>query len=166
MDTQGPVNSRRQGGQGGGGQQQQRHMLVLTGPRSGTVQPIPLSYLPPSASRISSSTRRAVWDALLDDDDDDDDLAVAAHRITKRARVAATSEAIDKGLQQVAGRSREGEECAVCLQDLLSDETLGAMPCSHAFHHHCISQWLRRNAVCPICRHRLPTPEEDEDLLI
>jgi len=48
-----------------------------------------------------------------------------------------------------AGRSREGEDCAVCLQAFRADETLMAMPCSHAFHQHCISEWLRRNPVCP-----------------
>ncbi|CAL4934608.1 unnamed protein product [Urochloa decumbens] len=146
MGAQGAVNFRWQGGQ--------RHMLVLTGPRSGTVQPIP--FLPPSSSS-SIAIRREVWDALLEDDGD---------RISKRARVAATSEAIHKGLREVAGRFREGEECAVCLQDLLSDETLGAMPCSHAFHHHCISQWLRRNAACPICRRRLPAAATEEDEVV
>jgi hypothetical protein len=36
-----------------------------------------------------------------------------------------------------------------------------AMPCSHAFHQHCISEWLCRNAVCPLCRLRLPEEEPD-----
>nr|XP_034593894.1 E3 ubiquitin-protein ligase Os03g0188200-like [Setaria viridis] len=66
-----------------------------------------------------------------------------APRSSKRARVAATEDAI-LGLQEVTGRS--GDECAVCLQDFRAEETLRAMPCSHAFHQHCISQWLRRNA--------------------
>ncbi|KAK8462565.1 hypothetical protein SEVIR_1G227001v4 [Setaria viridis] len=86
-----------------------------------------------------------------------------APRSSKRARVAATEDAI-LGLQEVTGRS--GDECAVCLQDFRAEETLRAMPCSHAFHQHCISQWLRRNAVCPLCRHELtatPTPEEKEE---
>ncbi|KAG2615839.1 hypothetical protein PVAP13_3NG050375 [Panicum virgatum] len=58
-----------------------------------------------------------------------------------------------------AGRSREGEDCAVCLQSFCADEK----PCSHAFQFHqdCISEWLRRNAVCPLCRHQLPPAEED-----
>ncbi|KAG2656125.1 hypothetical protein PVAP13_1KG061800 [Panicum virgatum] len=66
------------------------------------------------------------------------------HRSSKRARVAAASEAI---LPEVSGRSREGEECAICLQDFAAEETLGAMPCSHAFHRHCISKWLCRSAA-------------------
>ncbi|KAF8671285.1 hypothetical protein HU200_049994 [Digitaria exilis] len=43
----------------------------------------------------------------------------------------------------------------MCLQDFGADETLRAMPCAHAFHYDCISQWLRRNASCPLCRHQL-----------
>ncbi|OEL34322.1 hypothetical protein BAE44_0004663, partial [Dichanthelium oligosanthes] len=63
---------------------------------------------------------------------------------------------------------RSGEECAICLQDLRAEETLRAMPRSHAFHQRCISEWLRRNAICPLCRHQLllsttPTTPEEED---
>jgi hypothetical protein len=90
--------------------------------------------------------------------------AVAGHgRRSKRARVSATSEDI-MGLPEVAGRSRSGEECAVCLQDFGADEKLRAMPCSHAFHQHCISEWLRRKAVCPLCRHRMHTEDGDENI--
>ncbi|KAF8689169.1 hypothetical protein HU200_041952 [Digitaria exilis] len=91
--------------------------------------------------------------------------AAGDHRSSKRARVAASREAI-LGLQEVTGRHCFGEECAICLNDFRADETLRAMPCSHAFHQHCISEWLRRNGVCPLCRHRLPTastPNEEEE---
>ncbi|PUZ74139.1 hypothetical protein GQ55_1G041600 [Panicum hallii var. hallii] len=55
---------------------------------------------------------------------------------------------------------------ACTLQDFAAEETLRAMPCSHAFHCRCISKWLCRSAACHLCRHRLPAtpePEEDED---
>ncbi|PUZ73841.1 hypothetical protein GQ55_1G020200 [Panicum hallii var. hallii] len=84
----------------------------------------------------------------------------------KRARVADPSEAI-LGLPKVAGDRRSGEECAICLKDFGAEEMLRAMPCSHAFHEHCIFQWLYRNPSCPLCRRRLsPTDdvkEEDEE---
>ncbi|XP_039780797.1 RING-H2 finger protein ATL73-like [Panicum virgatum] len=77
-------------------------------------------------------------------DDPDVTPAWVSMGLSKRARVAAASEAI---LPEVSGRSREGEECAICLQDFAAEETLGAMPCSHAFHRHCISKWLCRSAA-------------------
>ncbi|CAO2179441.1 unnamed protein product [Urochloa humidicola] len=93
-------------------------------------------------------------------------LAAAEPASTKRARVTTVSDAIILGLPEVTDRS--GEECAICLNDFRAEETLRAMPCAHAFHHNCIAQWLRRNAVCPLCRHQLlpttpTTPEEEED---
>ncbi|EES04659.1 hypothetical protein BDA96_04G075300 [Sorghum bicolor] len=61
--------------------------------------------------------------------------------------------------------------CAICLEDFAAAPaplTLRAMPsCSHAFHQHCILQWLRLKAACPVCRHQLSlslsTEEEEEE---
>ncbi|RCV37013.1 hypothetical protein SETIT_8G028200v2 [Setaria italica] len=52
-------------------------------------------------------------------------------------RAAASSDAI-LGLQEVGAGDATQMECAVCLQDLNAEETLRAMPCSHAFHQHSI----------------------------
>ncbi|TVU50849.1 hypothetical protein EJB05_02240, partial [Eragrostis curvula] len=72
--------------------------------------------------------------------------------IYKRPRVPASSKAI-QGLQEArAGDAGLPTDCAVCLQDFGADDKLRAMPCSHAFHQHCIFDWLRRNGVCPLCR--------------
>ncbi|CAN6380527.1 unnamed protein product [Urochloa humidicola] len=120
-----------------------------------------------------------------DDDDDDDvvesaedpsyllfrergdtrqtDVPVAtAHRqqASSRAAAAASSKAILR-LQEVTASDALQSECAVCLQDFDPEETLRAMPCSHAFHQQCISGWLRRNGLCPLCRHELPTHQQE-----
>jgi hypothetical protein len=79
------------------------------------------------------------------------------------------------GLREVTTPMDSSDCCAICLQDLDSHHAhpdpaaetpalrLRAMPCSHTFHQRCIFEWLRRNAVCPFCRHQLPTEEEEED---
>ena len=111
----------------------------------------------PDVSPAWVSMREYLWVSTTPDTD--------GHRSSKRARVAAASEAI---LPEVSGRSREGEECAICLQDFAAEETLGAMPCSHAFHRHCISKWLCNKSTCPLCRHQLPAipePEDDDDAI-
>uniref|UniRef100_K3ZL57 RING-type domain-containing protein n=3 Tax=Setaria italica TaxID=4555 RepID=K3ZL57_SETIT len=94
--------------------------------------------------------------------------AAAASISNKRGRVAASSKAI-QGLREVTAPPTDGSDdcCAICLQDLdYSDKAhpvpLRAMPCSHTFHEHCIFEWLRRNAVCPLCRHQLPTEDDHE----
>ncbi|CAD6255131.1 unnamed protein product [Miscanthus lutarioriparius] len=91
----------------------------------------------------------------------------------KRARAPASSDDAIQGLLREARAGDAGmpEECAVCLRDFDTDakETLRVMPCSHAFHPYCIFSWLRVKAVCPLCRHALPTQQhkdpdfEDED---
>ncbi|CAN6331787.1 unnamed protein product [Urochloa humidicola] len=158
------------------GRQEQGRVVrlrILAGPGAGTVEEITVPS-PRSGDYVTGAMARMLEDDIEDDYpdlaaalfDDDDDLAAAAaghHRSSKRARVAATSDAI-LGLQEVAGRSRSGEECAICLQDFRAYETLKGMPCSHAFHQHCISQWLSRKAACPLCRHKLPTEEDDEQI--
>nr|TKW26043.1 hypothetical protein SEVIR_3G160100v2 [Setaria viridis] len=73
---------------------------------------------------------------------------------SKRARVDATSDASVLGLPEVTASDVLQSECAICLQDWGADEeTLRAMPCSHAFHQHCIS-----NAPTPD-----HTPEEGDE---
>eukprot|EP00927_Polykrikos_kofoidii_P030078 TRINITY_DN25942_c0_g1_i1.p1 TRINITY_DN25942_c0_g1~~TRINITY_DN25942_c0_g1_i1.p1 ORF type:complete len:446 (-),score=38.52 TRINITY_DN25942_c0_g1_i1:369-1706(-) len=45
--------------------------------------------------------------------------------------------------------------CIVCMQTFCSGETLRILPCFHRFHQGCIDPWLRENAKCPSCNHRL-----------
>ncbi|GJN28344.1 hypothetical protein PR202_gb16454 [Eleusine coracana subsp. coracana] len=57
-----------------------------------------------------------------------------------------------------------GQNCAVCLEDLEEGNTLRVMPCSHCFHTRCIYKWLRASCVCPCCRFKLPSEEEQRIL--
>ncbi|KAL6640784.1 hypothetical protein ACP70R_021907 [Stipagrostis hirtigluma subsp. patula] len=80
----------------------------------------------------------------------------------KRPRLAASDRAV-RGIREVRAGDAAQEECAVCLQDFGAEETLRAMPCSHAFHQGCIFGWLRTNHVCPLCRHALPHGLQEDD---
>jgi len=52
-----------------------------------------------------------------------------------------------------SSNSEEGvAECRVCLSEFEANETLRTLPCLHRFHKHCIDEWIKRNAVCPVCR--------------
>lgn len=61
--------------------------------------------------------------------------------------------------------------CAICLDrlDHLDDDDddqqpmrVTRLPCSHSYHEDCIVHWLEINHVCPLCRHPMPTAQEEE----
>ncbi|XP_060553995.1 uncharacterized protein LOC132715041 [Ruditapes philippinarum] len=43
-------------------------------------------------------------------------------------------------------------DCLVCLSEFTEGEKLRTLPCCHIYHVDCIDEWLRRNAICPVCR--------------
>lgn len=70
--------------------------------------------------------------------------------ITKKSGVLSEEDCAKLPLLEAA--AWEGEECAVCLDDLnATDEVQGLPCCNHAFHKECIVQWLTRSkAKCPL----------------
>ncbi|KAE8710812.1 PHD finger protein-related isoform 1 [Hibiscus syriacus] len=43
--------------------------------------------------------------------------------------------------------------CPICLSEYQPKETLRTIPdCNHYFHSHCVDEWLKMNASCPLCR--------------
>ncbi|XP_031130669.1 E3 ubiquitin-protein ligase RING1-like [Ipomoea triloba] len=42
--------------------------------------------------------------------------------------------------------------CSVCLEKFLAGVKISSLPCSHVFHHGCISSWLEKSSSYPICR--------------
>lgn len=43
--------------------------------------------------------------------------------------------------------------CSICLSEYNSKDIIRCIPeCKHCFHAHCIDEWLRMNATCPVCR--------------
>ncbi|KAG6774759.1 hypothetical protein POTOM_022128 [Populus tomentosa] len=49
-----------------------------------------------------------------------------------------------------------GTECAVCLDDIESEQVARMVPgCNHGFHVECADTWLTKRPVCPVCRAKL-----------
>lgn len=45
------------------------------------------------------------------------------------------------------------DQCIICLEHYLTNETIRGLACGHNYHSDCIVQWLMRgNHCCPICR--------------
>lgn len=115
-----------------------------------------------------------VWNDYFHRPPSDDSDAIRTRMYTavdlvprnKRARFSDDEDTLRRQLPEVAPRSGKDDECAICLQHLSSPEeeqgTTRAMPCSHVFHERCIFQWVRRERACPLCRRKLPTPQQQE----
>ncbi|KAM6432255.1 E3 ubiquitin-protein ligase RNF181 [Liasis olivaceus] len=54
----------------------------------------------------------------------------------------------------------KGLKCPVCLLEFEEQERVRKMPCQHLFHAGCILPWLGKTNSCPLCRHELPTDDE------
>lgn len=42
--------------------------------------------------------------------------------------------------------------CSVCLADYVDGDELMMLPCQHAYHKVCVSEWLQRQSQCPLCK--------------
>ncbi|KAE8745377.1 E3 Ubiquitin-Protein Ligase [Frankliniella occidentalis] len=62
---------------------------------------------------------------------------------------------------KVSTVQREGDQCPVCLKNFDKGEQVKEMPCQHSFHLGCILPWLQKTNSCPLCRHELPTDDEE-----
>tara|TARA_Y100000389_G_scaffold186799_1_gene207562 strand:- start:248 stop:700 length:453 start_codon:yes stop_codon:yes gene_type:complete len=44
------------------------------------------------------------------------------------------------------------EQCSICLDEFIENETLFQLDCHHYYHEKCLKGWLKNNRNCPICR--------------
>lgn len=51
--------------------------------------------------------------------------------------------------------------CAICKDEILLEEKVRRLPCSHCYHGDCIMPWLSIRNTCPVCRFELPTDDPD-----
>jgi len=60
------------------------------------------------------------------------------------------------------------KQCHICFEDLITNEWVRILPCTHHYHHRCITEWsvtnqFRMNPVCPHCKYNIrDTPLDDE----
>ena len=57
------------------------------------------------------------------------------------------------------------ESCAICLDDFISEkeEENSVLECGHKFHRKCISDWLKKDTNCPICRMKFNIKDNDSN---
>jgi E3 ubiquitin-protein ligase DOA10 len=44
--------------------------------------------------------------------------------------------------------------CPICFEDFQENEDVIPLPCNekHIFHDNCITEWLKNNNACPLCK--------------
>ncbi|URE29356.1 RING [Musa troglodytarum] len=45
--------------------------------------------------------------------------------------------------------------CMICFEGFEVGMEVTRMPCMHVFHGDCLTRWLERSRLCPLCRHQL-----------
>lgn len=53
------------------------------------------------------------------------------------------------------------KNCCICIDDHIIGSTVVKLPCGHLFHETCISEWLRKSCMCPVCRFELETDDAE-----
>ena len=51
--------------------------------------------------------------------------------------------------------SDENKRCSICLENFKNGDDSIILPCIHIFHSKCINIWMKKNAVCPICKYKI-----------
>lgn len=58
-------------------------------------------------------------------------------------------------LQVQTGSGLEDTTCAICIQDYEPKDIYNITRCYHTFHKSCITEWIRRNNSCPLCKQNI-----------
>ena len=53
------------------------------------------------------------------------------------------------------------ECCSICLCDYVLNEHLSVTGCGHAFHANCLTEWVMKKSICPMCNTNLVTNLND-----
>ena len=62
---------------------------------------------------------------------------------------------IINSINSFAYSGKTGENCAVCLSELLQKQQVKKLPCKHIFHPKCINSWMKQKLICPCCKARV-----------
>lgn len=56
-------------------------------------------------------------------------------------------------------RECEIDECSLCLDHFKIGEDIVTLHCKHFFHENCLTPWLAKSTLCPICKQDVETDD-------
>ena len=57
--------------------------------------------------------------------------------------------------------AEEKKRCSICLENYKNGDDSIILPCIHIFHSECIKKWMKKNGVCPICKFKIDSNNND-----
>ncbi|CAH8382496.1 unnamed protein product [Eruca vesicaria subsp. sativa] len=44
------------------------------------------------------------------------------------------------------------EQCTICMDIIVEGQIMNALQCTHIYHHQCITDWIKINVSCHVCK--------------
>lgn len=57
---------------------------------------------------------------------------------------------------------RTDEPCTICYYEFKKGEITNLFDCNHRFHDDCISEWLLKEKLCPMCKQEIKLGQQEE----
>jgi hypothetical protein len=57
--------------------------------------------------------------------------------------------------------SEDKKRCSICLENFKNGDDSIILPCIHIFHSECIKKWMKNNGICPICKLKINSNNND-----
>ncbi|XP_052297325.1 E3 ubiquitin-protein ligase RZF1-like [Citrus sinensis] len=100
---------------------------------------------------------------VVEGEGDDEEMERLLRKEASRITVEMLSRKQRSSIDNKGVIVKEGDTCAVCLEELMEkeenkgeeEEEVIPMPCHHNFHASCISRWLEEQNSCPMCRREI-----------
>ncbi|KAE9596982.1 hypothetical protein Lal_00007774 [Lupinus albus] len=116
-------------------------------------------YESPRSDSNGETSGSRLFNLVLDIDIDglyDEVVNMVMEESAREVKMVPASKTEIDSLKKVnLGKDITMEECSICLVEFNGDKKVLAMPCKHMYHQECITQWLQRSGVCPLCRYSL-----------
>ena len=60
-----------------------------------------------------------------------------------------------KGLQMLNENIIDSNQCCICLDEYIENDSIRILKCKHCFHKNCSDEWLYINNKCPLCNQNI-----------